>query len=157
MNNKVRAGMGLKIMVMFLIVIIIPMTFLGVMSYLNTRTSLVDSAEEYASEYVASTRTSIDNYIDGFNRMIEQLSVDDVIIDFDSQSEEGFEKLEEIIAINPDLAYVYLGTVSGNMNMRPDEELPEGYDPRIRPWYEGAVESGEQYLGKHGWNEGKHL
>ncbi|AFK22143.1 methyl-accepting chemotaxis protein [Pyrococcus sp. ST04] len=38
--------------------------------------------------------------------------------------------------------YVYFGDINGNMYMYPEEELPEGYDPRVRPWYKQAAEAG---------------
>ncbi|MEO2151982.1 MAG: methyl-accepting chemotaxis protein [Thermococcus sp.] len=41
--------------------------------------------------------------------------------------------------LDPNVAYVYFGSADGNMYMWPDEPLPEGYDPRKRPWYQEAV------------------
>ncbi|WP_430460488.1 methyl-accepting chemotaxis protein [Thalassolituus sp. LLYu03] len=35
--------------------------------------------------------------------------------------------------------FLYLGTKSGEMIMRPDDELPADYDPRERPWYQEAM------------------
>ncbi|WP_349360949.1 methyl-accepting chemotaxis protein [Stappia sp.] len=36
----------------------------------------------------------------------------------------------------------YYGTEAGKMIAWPDIELPEGYDPRQRPWYKAAAEAG---------------
>ncbi|WP_010477549.1 methyl-accepting chemotaxis protein [Thermococcus zilligii] len=36
---------------------------------------------------------------------------------------------------------VYFGDVNGNMFIYPKQQLPPGYDPRVRPWYQGAVQS----------------
>jgi len=41
--------------------------------------------------------------------------------------------------LDPNIAYVYFGSTSGGMYMWPDEPLPEGYDPRKRPWYQEAM------------------
>ncbi|AIU69098.1 chemotaxis protein [Thermococcus eurythermalis] len=41
--------------------------------------------------------------------------------------------------LDSNVAYVYFGSTDGNMYMWPDEPLPEGYDPRVRPWYQEAV------------------
>lgn len=42
--------------------------------------------------------------------------------------------------------FLYLGTQQGEMIMRPDEELPADYDPRIRPWYKQARQQGKQIV-----------
>lgn len=45
---------------------------------------------------------------------------------------------------NPSLTSVYFGEEStGSMYMKPESVLPEGYDPRKRPWYEAA--KGKEY------------
>ncbi|MFA4662581.1 methyl-accepting chemotaxis protein [Pyrococcus kukulkanii] len=51
-------------------------------------------------------------------------------------------RFELIQKAEPRVYYVYFGDINGNMYMYPEEELPEGYDPRVRPWYKQAVEVG---------------
>ncbi|MBJ7539979.1 methyl-accepting chemotaxis protein [Marinomonas transparens] len=47
-------------------------------------------------------------------------------------------------AISGDFQLAYMGTVSGEMiQSDPTSSLPEGYDPRVRPWYKKALESSE--------------
>ncbi|CAB50454.1 methyl-accepting chemotaxis protein [Pyrococcus abyssi] len=50
-----------------------------------------------------------------------------------------FKKIKEL---NKDVSYVYFGDEEGHMYMYPPDELPEGYDPRVRPWYVQAKEKG---------------
>lgn len=40
----------------------------------------------------------------------------------------------------------YIGQTDGAFHMWPDQPLPEGYDPRVRPWYKEAVASGKPTL-----------
>ncbi len=35
--------------------------------------------------------------------------------------------------------FIYMGQASGVFTQRPDEKMPDGYDPRQRPWYKQAV------------------
>ncbi|NJE53934.1 methyl-accepting chemotaxis protein [Thermococcus sp. 21S9] len=49
---------------------------------------------------------------------------------------------EAIAKAEPQLSGVYFGDVNGNMYIYPKQELPAGYDPRKRPWYQEAVEKG---------------
>ncbi|NJE60752.1 methyl-accepting chemotaxis protein, partial [Thermococcus sp. 21S7] len=49
------------------------------------------------------------------------------------------DRFKSVKELDPNVAYVYFGSVNGGMYMWPDEELPQGYDPRQRPWYQEAV------------------
>ncbi|WP_148883219.1 methyl-accepting chemotaxis protein [Thermococcus aciditolerans] len=49
------------------------------------------------------------------------------------------DRFRSVKDLDPNIAYVYFGSTSGGMYMWPDEPLPEGYDPRARPWYQEAV------------------
>lgn len=43
-----------------------------------------------------------------------------------------------------EVMYVYFGRADdGLMIIYPEEELPEGYDPRVRPWYQDASKAGK--------------
>ncbi|ASJ16094.1 chemotaxis protein [Thermococcus chitonophagus] len=65
--------------------------------------------------------------------------------------EPGYDKVLRMLLLSrfkliqeaePRIYYVYFGDINGNMYMYPPEELPQGYDPRERPWYKKAVEAG---------------
>ncbi|VVO06667.1 Methyl-accepting chemotaxis protein PctA [Pseudomonas fluorescens] len=72
------------------------------------------------------------------------------------------ENLAQNIAINPDPSSVaslleqkaltstfmasYLGDARGSFTIRPDAKMPDGFDPRVRPWYKGAENSGSSTL-----------
>lgn len=38
----------------------------------------------------------------------------------------------------PDVTSIYLGAQNGSFYMYPEDTLPDGFDPRSRPWYQGA-------------------
>lgn len=40
----------------------------------------------------------------------------------------------------------YLGSADGSFTMRPNEDMPDDYDPRQRPWYKDAVAAGTTTL-----------
>ncbi|MCH4898505.1 methyl-accepting chemotaxis protein [Pseudomonas sp. B707] len=72
------------------------------------------------------------------------------------------ENAAQNIAINPDPAAVaslleqkaltstfmasYLGDATGHFTIRPDAKMPDGFDPRVRPWYKGAESSSSSTL-----------
>lgn len=40
------------------------------------------------------------------------------------------------------MEHIYFADENGSMYCSPNVQLPEGYDPRERPWYNGAAENG---------------
>lgn len=44
-------------------------------------------------------------------------------------------RLDQYHSLHPELVSVYVGTDSGSMIQSPRKKLPDGYDPRTRPWY----------------------
>ena len=72
------------------------------------------------------------------------------------------ENAAQNIAINPESANVaslleqktltstfmatYLGDATGHFTIRPDVKMPDGFDPRVRPWYKGAESSSTSTL-----------
>nr|WP_016773482.1 methyl-accepting chemotaxis protein [Pseudomonas sp. R62] len=72
------------------------------------------------------------------------------------------ENAAQNIAINPETATVaslleqksltstfmatYLGDATGHFTIRPDVKMPDGFDPRVRPWYKGAESSSTSTL-----------
>ncbi|MDR9862497.1 methyl-accepting chemotaxis protein [Pseudomonas baetica] len=72
------------------------------------------------------------------------------------------ENAAQNIAINPEPATVaslleqksltstfmatYLGDATGHFTIRPDVKMPDGFDPRVRPWYKGAESSSTSTL-----------
>lgn len=54
-----------------------------------------------------------------------------------------------VLANDPNLAWVYIGTESGIIRIYPaPEDFPDSYDPRQRSWYQQAAENGQI-----GWSE----
>lgn len=44
-------------------------------------------------------------------------------------------------ALRDSFLFSYLGSANGEMTIHPHSNLPDGYDPRTRPWYQDAVAS----------------
>lgn len=57
------------------------------------------------------------------------------------------EKLNEVIGKQRSVMYAYVGMEDGTIIIVPEEPLPEGYDPRSRPWYKSAAEAEDVVYG----------
>ncbi len=98
-----------------------------------TRTSL----ENYLAEMGESTSTNIRNLLEGRISLVENLGQNI------AQDPTDAETLMGQKALISSFLTVYLGKVDGGFSVRPDSTMPEGYDPRTRPWYkDGMAASG---------------
>lgn len=56
--------------------------------------------------------------------------------------QEFFDFMQE----NPQVGAAYLAAPDGRLIASDDMELPEGYDPRTRPWYQAALDTEDVYV-----------
>jgi methyl-accepting chemotaxis protein len=85
---------------------------------------------------------SIANWVDGRKILIESMGQNIAV----NAGEDYVKTLIRRPILESTFMFSYLGTASGNMLMFPDSELPEGYDPRKRPWYQDAAKAGKSTL-----------
>ncbi len=85
---------------------------------------------------------SISNWVDGRKLLIENLGQN---ISLNADADQVKTLIRRPI-LEKSFMYSYLGSAAGEMLMFPESELPEGYDPRKRPWYQDAAKAGESTL-----------
>ncbi len=114
--------------------------------------------ENQAKDTVSAKSQAIADKFEGFFQSVEVLgraTADLTVISLNDLKDEGVnfgdpgyaEKLRPIILehfkviaeAQPKLSAVYFGDINGNMFIYPKQELPQGYDPRVRPWYKDAL------------------
>ncbi|WP_395015825.1 methyl-accepting chemotaxis protein [Dongia sp.] len=84
----------------------------------------------------STTATSIANWLNGRVLMIEALG--QTLANDASQPVVDRTVAQAVFKSN--FMFTYLGTAAdGHFTMSPPDTLPEGYDPRTRPWYKDAV------------------
>jgi len=145
MNKKIKFSMGLKIMAMFLLVITLPLSVLGSISYISAKSSLTELTDNSASKFVEATVDSVDKYLDSFGKLIEDSALDAEIINMENSSSDltiAMSQLENSLNVYDGLTNIYVGTESGNMHIYPPTELPDWFVAKERPWYQAAVSNG---------------
>jgi len=122
------------------------------------REGMVPVVENQAKDAVEAEAKAIANEFEAFFRGIEALGVTTkglTVTALDELKESGYnfgdpgyaDKLNPILmsefeaveTAEPRISSVYFGDANGNMFIYPEQQLPEGYDPRVRPWYQEAV------------------
>ncbi|WP_427338064.1 methyl-accepting chemotaxis protein [Caloranaerobacter sp. DY30410] len=147
MNNKRkrRYGLGFKIISMYIIVITILMSGLGIMSYLKSVEMLEEGLKDATFEIIKQLELMVDDHFKGieesftamsYNQDLQQVLTNPESVDRMIKSFEGY------IKAHKDIQYIYLGTKDGKMYSYPEDgDLGEDYDPTVRPWYKQAVAS----------------
>ncbi|MCQ4318345.1 methyl-accepting chemotaxis protein [Stutzerimonas zhaodongensis] len=102
------------------------------------RNSIRENLESYLNEMGEVTAHNIHNWLSGRILLVESAAQS---IGND-RSDDAVVSLLEQKALTSTFAFTYLGEQSGSFTMRPQEEMPADYDPRVRPWYKDAVAAG---------------
>lgn len=145
-KDTVKRGIRFKLMSMFIVLIGLPLAIVGLMIYLRTYSGIVQELEANSKSSLSIMEESISNYLREFKYMAlleagdpnAQTMLKDPVARAQVQA-----RMDQVIKSEKDVMAIYVGDVNGQMTIKPDQELPEGYDPRVRGWYKAAVEAGE--------------
>src|SRR5690606_34249455 len=99
------------------------------------RNTIHNNLEFSINQSATLTASSVQNWLSGRVLLMENLA--------ENIATRTFPAAQAELIGQPTLAsqflFTYLGGSDGVFIQRPQEELPEGYDPRTRPWYTDAV------------------
>ncbi|SHK20474.1 methyl-accepting chemotaxis sensory transducer with Cache sensor [Anaerobranca californiensis DSM 14826] len=131
-----------KITGTIVLLILLPIVFLGITNYQRTTGLFVNDFKLTANQILMESQEGINLYLESLEKALTSLSkLEDV--QRATESEERREKLPSLLAAfqesYPNVSHVYLGTEEKEFFIYPKVQLPEGYDPTTRPWYTGAV------------------
>lgn len=137
-----KRGIRFKLILSFILLITIPMTALGINAFIQS----VNLMEANLKSTTQETTLQIANVIDGYMKGLEQstgvLGGSENLRQALEDPEAPINMLkdfENFIKENPDVTYAYLGTKNKDMYIYPAADMPAGYDPTARPWYQDAV------------------
>lgn len=111
----------------------------GLFNYQQARSNLMDSVNNLLVRSGENTSRFVADWIQS-KQLVLSGAADSI--------QDGTETATAVQqgADSGDFLYMYLGTRSGEMIMRPDSPLPDDYDPRTRPWYKQAQDAGEAII-----------
>lgn len=102
------------------------------------RNAIRNDLENYLQEMGDVTASNIQNWLSGRILLVESVAESIAA----NASGDAVPTLLQQRALKSTFAFTYFGTQDGQFTMRPDSAMPEGYDPRTRPWYQGAKSAG---------------
>ncbi|MNO30179.1 Methyl-accepting chemotaxis protein PctA [compost metagenome] len=101
------------------------------------RSAIRKDLDSYLHEMGGITASNIANWLYGRVLLMENLSQSVAI----NPSAENITLLLKQQALASTFIATYVGDKDGKFITYPDARMPEGYDPRVRPWYKDAVNS----------------
>lgn len=152
MNSKWLSALHMsvrgKLIVAFMIILLVPGTIIGWMSYQAAKEKLDVDHKDQALENVRLLDLLLTRMMEEQIKNVEFLSKDIAVPALRSQAdlktlEARFAKFKEK---QPEVDFIYVGTGEGAFVSAPVEQLPEGYDPRKRPWYMQAVSTPDRVI-----------
>nr|WP_065258544.1 methyl-accepting chemotaxis protein [Pseudomonas bananamidigenes] len=106
------------------------------------RNAIRDDLNNYLNEMGEVTADNIQTWLSGRILLIENAAQNITI----NPEPAAVASLLEQKALTSTFMASYLGDATGHFTIRPDAKMPDGFDPRVRPWYKGAESSSTSTL-----------
>ncbi|MBP5125028.1 chemotaxis protein [Pseudomonas protegens] len=106
------------------------------------RNAIRDDLDNYLQEMGDVTAKNIQTWLAGRALLIENIS-QSVALNTDPAN---VSNLLEQKSVSSTFMGAYLGNNDGTFIIRPNSKMPDGYDPRARPWYKSAESSSDSAL-----------
>ena len=101
------------------------------------RNAIRDDLDSYLREMGSTTANNIQTWLGGHILLTENLGETLAL----NPEPEYVSRLLEQKALTSSFLAVYFGDTQGAFTIRPDSKMPDGFDPRSRPWYKDALNS----------------
>ena len=108
------------------------------------RNAIRHNLDNYLNEMGSVTANNIQTWLGGRILLAQNLAE---AIALTPESGQVANLLEQKTLSNTFMS-VYFGDSQGGFTIRPDSKMPDGYDPRTRPWYKDAINSSSSSLTK---------
>ena len=140
-NISFSESLSVKIISIISIVLVLGMTGLGFIINRTVSTEITELAKERNYGIALQLQGEFAGFFERFAGVINLSSDQRVVKEVEPEGMEEYFK--SVVKDYSSLNFAYLGTEDGKMHIHPETDLPEGYDPRDRSWYENALNSNE--------------
>jgi len=141
-----------KLILSFSLIIIIAMVSSSAIFYNSSYNMILNDFKTSTFTTVQQQNILIDEILNSYNDAIQMLTSNSEISAYaaDPTSEAGLMGIfGNYKDSHKNIQSAYMGTPDGKMILYPVQELPAGYDPRVRGWYQDATKSDGQII----WTE----
>ncbi|AET61205.1 methyl-accepting chemotaxis protein [Paenibacillus terrae] len=130
-----------KLMVAFIAFLVIPSMIVGALSFVSASQEIRNLIEDSAEQAIIRTNFIIDSAIAPKEHDAEYFAerLKGNLVETEEQAANLEEFFKQYIALHPETESIFYGTKDGKFTTYPQKELPDNYDPRVRPWYENSI------------------
>ncbi len=131
-----------KLIIAFVLIITIPMVALSAIVYNITSSSYFENLKASSEQLSESITSSITNYMSIFEKSVEFVAEDPNVKTTRTSRDSlpwMLKTFEAYIKEYTDVSNIYVGYSDKAFHIFPAADLPAGYDPHSRPWYQQAV------------------
>ncbi|MEI4789795.1 methyl-accepting chemotaxis protein [Bacillus sp. FJAT-53060] len=147
-----KPSISKKLIIAFLVVLILPTVTLTISAFFTSKTELdkqiMGSAMSQVNTFDKLINESIGNHVEAVTLFTVSLKASNLQ---EKNRNATIKELQQYGKINEkDVAAIYAGSEKGLFMQYPVQKMPDGYDPRERPWYQEAMsaENGKQVITK---------
>ncbi|OVE66589.1 chemotaxis protein [Clostridium diolis] len=137
--NTIRS----KLVISLIGICVIPLIILGYGANIQAKSILNEKLKLTSQQTLLEVNDGISSYFDGFSNMITMTSTDYDFVNSDKSEQAAYipESLKNLKESNSNIFSSYFATTDGKFDIYPNSKMPEGFDPRERPWYKQAVDN----------------
>ncbi|MVX62754.1 HAMP domain-containing protein [Clostridium chromiireducens] len=137
--NSIRS----KLIISLVGICIIPLLILGYGANMQAKSILNEKLKVTSQQTLLEVNDGINNYFNGFGSIINILSTNHNFVNADDSEQATYiqDLLRGVKESNDNIFSSYFGTVDGQFQIYPNNKMPEGFDPRERPWYKQAMDN----------------
>ncbi|KQU15429.1 chemotaxis protein [Bacillus sp. Leaf49] len=146
-----KPSISKKLVIAFLVVLILPTVALTISAFFTSKTELDKQIMGSAMSQVNAFDTLIDENIGNKAEAVTLFTDDLKAANLQEKNRKAtIKELQQYGKINEkDVSAIYAGSEKGLFMQYPVQKMPEGYDPRERPWYQEAKSAdGKQVITK---------
>ncbi|WP_188114547.1 methyl-accepting chemotaxis protein [Paenibacillus sp. B2(2019)] len=145
--SRLRGTLRVKLIGSFAIVLLMPSILIGVLSYQSAKGQVEGEILSSAKDTVHFLNNTIDQQVSPKIHHITYLSKSlKAREETTSELELVQLQLEQYKNLQTDVLFTYFGSKTGRYIATPASQLPEGFDPRERDWYQQAMASKGQVV-----------
>ncbi|UOG06824.1 methyl-accepting chemotaxis protein [Bacillus altitudinis] len=146
-----KPSISKKLVIAFLVVLILPTVALTISAFFTSKTELDKQIMGSAMSQVNAFDTLIDENIGNKAEAVTLFTDDLKAANLQEKNRQAtIKELQQYGKINEkDVSAIYAGSEKGLFMQYPVQKMPDGYDPRERPWYQEAMSAdGKQVITK---------
>lgn len=145
-KKKGRAAcnsIGTRLLSTMVLLCLIPLVTVGIVSNHQAKEKLTEKLEIMSAEALHFISDSLNDYLNSLKQVIHITALSESLENaYSERSEQRIsEYFRSSFESSGEKSYVYLGRSDKKMFIYPSVELPEGYDPTVRDWYQKAVQT----------------